>query len=225
MRRLIILFFLFAPTALISQSSVSVGWLPEISVSHKWNDQWRITGQVESMQVGFTKRGSESFKTNYDYVRTDLTMVLSYRTNPSVSIAAGGMTRFVNGQLVYRSLQQISYAQRGRTVRFGHRFRTDQTFSNKRSMQLRLRYRFSGELPLQGQSLNEGEWYLISSAEQIASVERSKWEWEQRLSSAFGYYFNAKNKVEIGLDYRLDDFTQGDGRHRIWTMINYFLNL
>ena len=92
-------------------------------------------------------------------------------------------------------------------------------------MQLRLRYRFSGELPLQGQSLNEGEWYLISSAEQIASVERSKWEWEQRLSSAFGYYFNAKNKVEIGLDYRLDDFTQGDGRHRIWTMINYFLNL
>ncbi len=225
MKRLLFILVLSIPITANSQSLTSIGWLPEVSVSYKLNDQFRLTGQVESMQLGFTKRGTESFNYRYNYVRTDLTMVVSYRLNPNWSLAAGGMTRFVDGSLVYRSLQQVSYTRRGLGARFGHRFRTDQTFSTEASMQVRLRYRFSGEVPLQGQTLNDREWYSISSVEQIASVQNSDWDWEQRLSTALGYYFNAKNKIEIGFDYRLDDFTQGDGRHSIWTMINYFLNL
>lgn len=220
----ILLLLLSIPFVLQSQSRATVGWLPELSVSYNWAGQWRLTTQIESMQQVWHTDGDGSLRGDYRYIRTDATLALSYRLGPSWSVAVGNMARFQGNDFVYRTLQQISFSRRGQ-LRIGHRFRTDQTFVSGQSTRYRFRYRFSIEVPLKGQSLNDGEWYLIASVEQIAQLQEARWEWEQRQATALGYYINRRNKLEVGFDYRLDDFVEANGRHRVWTMINYFINL
>lgn len=221
---LVLLFICVSCFALKAQSRVAVGWLPEISVSHRWSDKWRLTGQLESMQRMWQKDEGGLLVYDYRYVRTDATLALSYRLDPSWSLAVGNLARFTGDDFVYRTLQQISYSTRGQ-LRLGHRLRTDQTFAPDQNTRYRFRYRFSMEVPLKGESLNDKEWYLISSVEQLLGLQDAKWQWEQRLSTGFGYYINGKNKIEIGFDYRLDDFIDTNGRHLVWTTLNYFVNL
>ncbi|GAB5522753.1 MAG: hypothetical protein Roseis2KO_06250 [Roseivirga sp.] len=224
MKKIWLLFFICVSGVLQAQSRVTIGWLPEVSVSHRWAEQWRLTGQLESMQRGWETDGKGELRGDYRYIRTDATLALSYRLGPSWSVAVGNMARLQGRDFVYRTLQQISYSRRGQ-FRLAHRFRTDQTFVSNQATRYRFRYRFSIEVPLKGQSLNDGEWYLISSVEQIAQLQGAGWQWEQRQATALGYYINGKNKVEVGFDYRLDDFIETRGRHRIWTTLNYFVNL
>ncbi|OEK02906.1 hypothetical protein BFP97_15845 [Roseivirga sp. 4D4] len=224
MKRLLLIGLLLLPFGLNAQSVVSSGFLPEVNISHRWN-QWRITGQVESMQQVWRKENGSDLIGNYEYIRTDLTTALSYKLNPDWSLGAGYLLRFTDQQLVHRFLQQISSAIPLTGVRIGHRLRTDQTFFEEESTEYRFRYRFSSELPLKGLSINDNEWYLIVSAEMIASTQSSQWDYEQRFVSSLGYYFNSKNKVETGIDYRLDRFVNDIPRHRIWWTISYFLNL
>lgn len=224
MKRIWLLVFICASGATQAQSRVTIGWLPEVSVSHRWADKWRLTGQLESMQRAWQTNDEGSLRGDYRYIRTDATLALSYRLDPSWSLAVGNMARFQGSDFVYRTLQQVSYSRRGQ-LRLAHRFRTDQTFVSGQSTKYRFRYRFSIEVPLKGQSLNEGEWYLIASVEQIAQLQNGNWQWEQRQATGLGYYINSRNKVEVGFDYRLDDFVENNGRHRIWTTLNYFVNL
>lgn len=207
------------------RAQVGIGWLPEIYVSYQWDNKWRVTGQLESMQQGWEKHVGEDLTSQYKYIRTDLTLVLSYRLNPNWSLAGGTMFRALDNGMAYRTLQQISYATRGRSPRFGHRFRTDQTFADAEYTEYRFRYRFSFEVPLQGSSLDDDEWYWISSVEQLGSLERTNWDWEQRFLTSIGHYFDRKNKIEVGLDYRLAEFIQSSGWHQIWLTFNYFVNL
>lgn len=224
MRKVWILLLICAPVVLQAQSRVTLGWLPELSVSYRWAEQWRLTGQIESMQRVWQTDGEGVLRDDYRYIRTDATLALSFRLGPSSSVAIGNLIRFQGNDFVYRTLQQISFSTRNE-LRLGHRFRTDQSFISGQSTRYRFRYRFSLEVPLKGQSLNEGEWYLIASVEQIAQVQQARWQWEQRQATALGYYVNSKNKVEVGFDYRLDDFIENNGRHRIWTAVSYFVNL
>ncbi len=225
MRNLLITVLLVMSTPL-AQSQIRGGLLPEVSVSHRWaGNKWRITGQVESMQRLFTKAPGESLEATYNYVRTDLTSVVTYRLAPDWSIGGGTMLRFTNGESITRMIQQISLTRRGSSIRWAHRLRTDQTFNSGSNLRFRIRYRFSFELPLNGQSLNDREWYTIMSIEQIADLQTGNSDWEQRAAIAIGYFINAKHKVELGLDYRVDNFIDGSARHGLWTMLNYFVNL
>lgn len=209
----------------MGQSVVSSGVLPEVNVSYRWSPNWRVTSQIESMQQVFRKDGAESFRSNYDYIRTDFTNVLSYKLSPEWTLASGYLLRFTQGELVHRWLQQISSAHQKSGLRIGHRLRTDQTFEKSETTEFRLRYRFSAEVPLKGLSVNDNEWYLIASTEMLGSLQRRDLGYEHRFVSSLGYYFNSSNKIEGGIDYRLDRFLEGTPRHRIWWTISYFLNL
>lgn len=225
MRFFLLSVFLAFYAGAYAQSSSSLGWLPKMTLSHRWADNaWRLTGQVESMQRLWNQPVNEAFRANYDYIRTDVTLVLSYRLNPGLNLALGQMTRFTEGEVVYRTLQQASFARRGTSARLGHRLRMDQTFRPDRDAEYRLRYRFTAELPIKGQNLNDNEWYFKPGVEQLLSLQGGEFGLEQRFLASFGYYFNSGNKLELGLDYRLDDFTDGPGRHRIWQTLTYYLN-
>jgi hypothetical protein len=207
------------------QSIVSAGLLPEVNVSYRWLGKWRITGQVESMQQVWRKNEFSELQGDYKYIRTDFTSVISYKLNPDLTLAGGYLLRFSEGETIHRSIQQISSVYKKIGVRIGHRLRTDQTFEPKESFEFRLRYRFSAELPLNGLSINDREWYLIASTEFIGSVQKRDWDYEHRVVGSLGYNFNASNKIETGLDYRLNRFLNDAPRHRVWWTISYFLNL
>ena len=224
MKRTLILFFIVSTNILYAQSEFTFGVLPEVTVSKKLTDKWRILGQVESMQQTVLKQGGQTFE-DYSYIRTDFTGVVAYSLSPRWGVAVGSLARFTEGEFVYRSLQQVSYNHSGASLRFGQRFRTDQTFEPNEDTEFRFRYRFSSEIPLQGLRVDSKEFYTIISVEQIASLKSSAWDWEQRLVAGLGYYFNKKHKVELGFDYRVNEFLNDDGVHAVWTMINYYVNL
>ena len=43
-----------------------------------------------------------------------------------------------------------------------------------------------------------------------------------RLAASLGYRFNAKQKVETGIDYRVDRLEQSQARHRAWWSVNLY---
>jgi hypothetical protein len=224
MRHLFFITFIVLTNLSKGQSEFTYGFLPEISITHRWAEKWRLGTQIESMQQTFVYQNQEK-QAGYEYIRTDITPLLSYQLSPNWGIGVGALTRFENKEFVFRSIQQVTFNKRSTSLRFGHRLRTDQTFEPQSDIRLRLRYRFSLEIPLQGQTLNNAEFYTLWSAEQIGIYQTRELDWEQRLSGVLGYYFNGHHKIEFGLDYRLDKFLDNPGRHRVWTMLNYYLNL
>ena len=225
MKSYFILLLLTIPVLLSGQSRASIGILPEVNVSYRWAEKWRITGQLESMQRGWVKEADTDLNRDYQYIRTDATAVLTLRLSPFWSTGVGYMMRFSEGRIIHRGLQQISSAHQYSGIRLGHRIRTDQTYASDESPEYRWRYRFSLEFPLNGQSLNNDEWYGIVSNEHLASLQSSEFDWEQRVVLMLGRYFNSKHKVEAGFDYRLDRFIREAPRHRLWFAISYFVNL
>ncbi len=222
--RVLSILFLFACAGLHAQSPWQLGFLPEVTVSHKLSDGWKVTGQIESMQQGWRGTFGEEGEADYHYIRTDLTTVASYKWHPLWSLAGGFLYRFTEGVTVQRFLQQVAAVQRFERLRLGHRLRTDQTFRNE-APEYRLRYRLSAEWPLQGSRVDAKEWYLISSVEQVGSWQAQSFDWEQRLVSSLGYYFDDSHKLEVGFDYRWDQFLNEAGRHRWWWTLSYFVNI
>jgi hypothetical protein len=111
-------------------------------------------------------------------------------------------------------------------VRLGHRIVTDQSFPDQSEAIFRLRYRLTLELPLRGIRLDPKEPYLKISQEQLHIFENGAgYELELRLLLSFGFLFNDRNKVEFGLDYRLDEFLIANSRQRLFATINWYYSL
>lgn len=106
-----------------------------------------------------------------------------------------------------------------------HRVMTDQTFAKNSKPELRLRYRISSEIPLEGQSLDVKEFYLKINNEYLNSWQSDDYDMEIRGVALLGYSISQANDLEIGIDYRLNSFINGDPRNRIWLSINIFHSL
>ena len=77
---------------------------------------------------------------------------------------------------------------------------------------------------MQGNKLNPKEFYLKVNNEYLVSLQDKKWSNEVRLIPFLGYAFTDKNKVEIGIDYRVGSVGDEFLRNNFWTTINYYLS-
>jgi hypothetical protein len=141
-----------------------------------------------------------------------------------VSIALGVFHRFQENEDGNRLIQQLSMLKRMRNLRINHRFRTDQTFTKNDAFEVRFRYRFSLEIPLEGAEVDPGEYYLLLSEEPIFSLRGGEFEIENRTALAFGKLLNINEKLEWAVDYRIDGFIQEGFRTRLWAKISYYYN-
>ncbi len=223
--RAIALFISMLLASIISYGQTSrTGLLPELIVSKKLNEQWQVTGQLESMNQLFQSTTNSGLRSDYDYVRTDFTVIGTYRLNPSIKLSGGLLNRFTQGEHVLRGLQQISITNRGSSLRLGHRIRTDQTYSDEATTH-RIRYRLSKELPLKGLTLNEKEWYLKSSLEHLTIIQSSEVNMEQRINLAFGKLIKEGQRLEMGWDYRTRTLVDWDDPFQLWFMVNYYISI
>ncbi len=69
------------------------------------------------------------------------------------------------------------------------------------------------------------EWYLKLNHEYLGSIEGSEADLELRVVPALGYAFTDANKLECGLDYRVNNWIQGQSRHVYWLAISWFVSL
>ena len=124
------------------------------------------------------------------------------------SIALGLMYRnreaFEDSSNEIRITQQYNNKSVFRTLRFGHRLRSEQRFF-ERFTAFRFRYRLALDLPLQGLKLDVGETYFVLTNEALyTSAKTIKPELEYRVSPAIGILLSKDLNFKFGVELRLN---------------------
>ncbi len=220
MKRIPIILILFAMSAICNaQTSNQYGIIPSINLLKQFPKNWTTNFKVESRQSFY----NQTLK--YDYLLTEVSLVITKRIATNITVGTGYLIRAEGDELKNRAIQQISFGKKYPGFRIAHRIMTDQTFGRNNDTELRLRYRISSEIPLEGEAIDVKEFYLKINNEYLNSWQKNDYDLEIRCGALFGYSISSINDLEIGIDYRLDSFIIGNTRNRIWLNINFFHSL
>ena len=132
------------------------------------------------------------------------------------------MLRWSDGKFIHRIIQQFTITQKLYSSRLLHRIRTDQTFEKDEALQLRLRYRLSWEKPLSGLKVDANEFYLKINNEYLGMLQEGKGDLEIRGLANLGYSISDSNKIESGVDYRVEQLTQKIRVHKVFLNIAFY---
>lgn len=202
-----------------TQSNSRLGLLPSVNVNKKLQRDWSLNFKAESRQALF----HDGFQ--YDYLLTDLSLAAATKTGINTTVAAGYLIRIDGETIRHRTFQQLSTVRRYPFFRLSHRFSSDQTFQQGGDSEYRLRYRLSSEIPLEGRSVDPGELFIKINNEYLNSLKGEEYDLEVRTAAFLGYAITPSNKLEAGLDYRIDSFLNGRARNRFWIGVNFFQSI
>lgn len=220
---MLLLFFWSSNTFLSAQSAYRAGLLPAINVNQKLPDQWRLNYKAETRFIMAEGAFAEPAALALDHSLIDLSTIVSKQFGSNKSMAGGYLIRLREKEVNHRFIQQLAIVQRYETFRLAHRFSTDQTFGSEGPPEFRLRYRISTDFALNGQSVNQNEFYVKVNHEYLGALEATEVDLEIRLVPLLGYYLNDNRKIEWGLDYRINSFLNGPSRSSFWLVMNAFL--
>ena len=218
MRPIALLTFLIAASSLWAQAPQ---WrlLPSVNVNKKFDRDWSANFRVESRQLLF--EGPD--RLNYEL--TDLALAGAKKLSLRTSLAVGALVRLEEDASAFRSFQQFTVVRRYGSLRASHRFAADQTFSAVESPEFRVRYRFSGERALSGESVDPREFFTKFNNEYLGGWQSGEANPEIRLAAFLGYALTKSKKFELGLENRLDGFLDNSIRQRWWIGVNVFVSL
>lgn len=175
---------------------------PDLSFNIKLNDRYTINSKIETFLFFYDIDQSPDQWQNY-YDGTDIQVFITRRLNPFQRVALGYQLGTESASsFSHRFIQQFSWVNRPGNLVLGHRLRTDQTLEQEAPLRIRLRYRTSLEIPLQGQALDPGEFFILTSAEAIGSTQQTKNDLETRFILQGGYLVKVGNKLQWGIDFR-----------------------
>jgi len=215
--------FLFVGSESKAQNPVFfTGFFPEASITKKLKNENRINFKVENQHIIYDNRSEGSKQLEFKHYRTDVMSFYDVRLSPTKSFALGVFHRFQEGSDANRIIQQFGFLQRRRNLRIAHRFRTDQTFTRGEKVEVRLRYRLALEIPLNGATLDPGEYYLAISNEPIFSYQSRAIELENRVVFSLGKLIQNGKRLEWSVDYRTDGYVERPLRTRLWAKLGYF---
>lgn len=212
-------------TLLYGQTLYEVGILPEVNIGKKINELWNINVEFAprfELSKGDFKGDND---TDVFYSLLDVTTVATRTVGVDAKVGAGYLARFRDKKLIHRAIQQYSFTVPYFGFRLGHRFRTDQTFSANQKAEFRARYRLSSDISLNGEFIDPREVYLKLGNEYVYSLQGDATDLEVRFVPTLGYFANDTNKLEIGVDYRMDSFLDATANHRFWINLGYYMSL
>lgn len=208
-----------------AQSSYQIGLLPSVNLNYKLENNWSVNSKIESRQLLQTGDFSGISEKEYSYVLTDISMITAKKVGLNSRVAGGYLMRFREEKVFHRFIQQYTVVKNLTSFRFAHRFSSDQTFSDKEKPEFRLRYRIASEVPLNGESVDPKGFYLKFNNEYINSWQDEDYDLEIRIVPLLGYNLKNKDKIELGLDYRINSFLNNNTRNTFWMNVNYFIEL
>lgn len=222
-KALLIFGTLLYANALRAQQSFTLLWEPQIAVNYEVRSGYSHNFSIAQRNILY--RQDLLF-----WVRQiDLAHFSDFQLADNQDLAFGLQYRFGNtfakgAENEVRFTQQYSITHRERAIRLGHRVRAEQRIRSSGTVH-RFRYRFALDAPLQGEVLNPGETYLVSSLESLLSVGKDrKPEYDQRISLNLGWWLQEGLKVEAGLQYRWEDYTQ-ETENSLFLTTNLILSL
>lgn len=219
MKKHIVVVMVICTSTLFAQNNTRSGLLPALNINKTFENNWRLNTKIESRQQLFTREW------DYQHILTDIGTVVAKKVTATQTVGAGYLIRFrAGGEVNHRFIQQYSWVQPLTSLRLGHRLVTDQTIAPD-ATEFRLRYRINTEIPLNGQDVDINEWYLKINNEYLQSLDQGAYDLEIRFAPYAGYIINKTNRIEVGLDYRMDSFLNASTRFRYWGSVNWFISL
>lgn len=174
---------------------------------------------------------------NREIITNDFAGSLAYQFRPEIQFSATFLFRlrdpYTDGGNELRPQQIVVLTQQGRKIRIRHRFRLEQRWikstreSTRPDFDFRLRYRLSTDLPLNGERLDVGEWYLNINSEVLLTPTQIDWvrRWDYRIYNGIGYQMTASQRIEPGIELRTREDISGHRQNRMnfrLTWISHF---
>jgi len=181
--------------------------------------------QAESRQILAEGDFSDSPEFDYQNSLTDISLFGSRKTGLNNKMAAGYQLRLRDGDIIHRLNEQFTLVRKFRRFRLGQRFAADQTFKPDEDMTLRLRYRATPEIPLQGDAADVGEFYVKINNEYLNEFQNGEHELEIRLAPLLGHIISSRSKMEYGIDYRISLLMAGETEHTFWISLNWYFSM
>lgn len=208
---------LLCSTVIFSQSDTQFGILPKFNISSKINTKLKWVNSIEARE----KIYDQDFL--FEHVLLDLSTSVSYKTNLNERLNLGYILRFEEGEVIHRLFQQYNIIQKINSIKLGHRIGFEQHFSESDASFYRLRYRLTAQKPLNGERVDEKEWYIKVGNEYVWNISAE--DIEVRLSPYLGYKINKQNKLEIGTEYRISNVLDALNKHRFWLRTTWYISL
>lgn len=222
---LALLVIIFSHGILSAQAAYEIGVIPEFNFGGALSELWSVDVEFASRFEAVSGRFGEEAETDVFFGLLDVTTVVNRTVGVDAKVGLGYLARFQEEQIIHRFIQQYAFTNPYFGYRLGHRFRVDETFRPNRDVELRLRYRLSSDISLNGEFIDPKEIYLKIGNEYVGSFQGDEVDLEIRLVPTLGYYVNDDHKIELGIDYRVDSFLQSTADHRFWLSVGYYLSL
>ena len=223
--RFFYLLLIFLPVKVFCQKNYIAGTLPQINVNFGVAKNFKLNTKLESRQI-FSERNVEELHSNkVRYERTDLALVLTRKLSVNNTIGGGYLIRLEDHELAHRFIQQFTYVRNLEMITIAHRIVTDETFRKSEPASYRLRYRLGIEKALNGRQIDPKEMYLKFNNEYLGIFSNSDPDLEIRGLLALGYNASDSNKVELGLEYRVNELNAPVRANQFWLTIAWFLSI
>lgn len=217
-RSLLILLAL-VPLVLKAQNHLHLKWEPKLAFSADISERWSYNLQAGGLHfMENFSRPTQAQQTE----RVDARAFLSYSFFRKRKLSVGYMYRKTqpfeeNPGYEHRLTALYSFQNYAQAWRLGHRFMAEQRWRSS-SNQLRMRYRFSGDVPLQGQKLDVNEFYFLASNEVVLAADSESFSLENRFISLLGRQMSQHIKLEIGAEYRFRGSEAPDALHLLTSL-------
>jgi hypothetical protein len=222
---LVFLFLVQAINVSLAQSTYQFGALPSLNLNKKLENAWSLNGKIESRQLIQSGQFKGEIFNKNKYVLTDFSLITAKKIGLNSRFTGGYLVRLEDGDVFHRFIQQYIVVQKFSGLRLAHRLSCDQTFSKIEAAEYRLRYRITAEIPLNGESVDPGEFYLKINNEYVNSLQLKEYDLEIRIVPLVGFDITDNFKVETGIDYRINSFITNNARNSYWMNLNFFIDL
>ncbi|AUC14007.1 hypothetical protein BTO06_02025 [Tenacibaculum sp. SZ-18] len=217
MKKIFIIILLLIVLSLKAQSTFSFGWLPKVTFSNRISSSIKWVNSIEAREDLY----KDTFMFSHHLV--DVSSIISIKTNVYQSFNLGYIIRIEGDEIIHRLLQHFNMVQNLDGLKIGHRLGMEQFFQNTVKPQYRTRYRATFEKPLKGLKVDVKEWYLKISNEYLYQFNEK--DLEARISPYLGYKLSKRDKIEIGLDYRLGSLLELEKKNNLWFRTTWYISI
>ncbi len=224
--RILFLVFLFHPLLGQAQNTPSIRWEPGISltkgIDSRWSYNMSLSGRQRFTEFG---EGERNLKTD----RWEIKSFGTYTLFGGKKLSLGYMYRTVDpfepeSGWEHRITQQFAFITNFGGYRLGNKFRIEQRIRSSNYL-TRVRYAISNDFPLQGESLDPKEFYLIGGNELVYAFNGLGEELENRFSLGIGRLIQGGQKIQFSVQSRYSDLISANQDHIIQFESVYYFSL
>lgn len=209
----------------LAQNKYMAGSLTQFNVNFSVAKKFKLNTKLESRQLFAEKKRDEVKNSQFRYERTDLALVLTRKLSVNNTLGGGYLIRFEDNQFTHRFIQQFNHVRNLDLITIAHRVVTDETFQPANPVEIRLRYRLGVEKALNGRQIDPKEMYVKVNNEYLGIWSSQTTDLEIRSSLALGYNLANTNKIELGLEHRVNELGQLDKAHQFWVTLFFFVSI